>query len=209
MKKYGRDLNEDDIYTYDRNGLITFLRQRIQYIAGLCNKKAENFLVGEDIVGFYANTLFSKEAPDDVIALDPKKYGYRRIGPKELKTIKLMNKGKKIWKDAEGFEIRKIEVFHQHLDPDNYSMMFFEDHEYTMSTEDIIIRRQEKEKNDAILFNFENKDVVDKIKYLKSFIATNKSNKKKHTNVAGAKALIGILKKQQDNERSLGSSSIM
>lgn len=196
MSKYNRPLNDEDIYTYDRNGLITFLRQRITYIADLCNRKAENFLVGEDIVGFYAATATSKDVPDDVIALEHKKHGYRKIGPKELKAVKLLNKGKKIWKDADGFEIRKIEVFHQHLDPDNYAMMFFEDHEYTMSTEDIIIRRQEKEKADAVLYAFENKDVVDKIEYLKSFIAKNKSNKKKTTNVAGAKALMGMLRKQ-------------
>lgn len=208
MKRYNRPVDDQDIYTYDRNGLITFIRQRMSYVAGLCNKKAENFLVGEDIVGFYANTVDSKEAPDDVIAIEPKKYGYRKIGPRELKEIKLMNKGKRIWKDAQGFEIRKIEVFHQHLDPDNYSMMFFDDHEYTMSTEDIIIRRQEKEKNDSILFNFENKDVVDKIKYLRSFIAMNKSNKKKSTNIAGAKALIGMLRKQQNNETVSGSVGI-
>jgi len=177
--------NEKD----DKNGLITFIRQRVQYLAMICDRESCNFDISKNLSGFYAKTEKSKELPDDVLIANPLEYGYRKLSKSEIPSISKKH-GK--WKDKNGFDVVKLEFFDK-ISSDEYENILYSDCVDLMSPEEIILKKQEKEKVDSEIIKFQNKDVVDKIEYLKKLMKTSKDREK----VSSAKKLLGIIKKDE------------
>lgn len=181
---YSESVDSDE--TKQRNALITFIRQRTEYLARKCEKQSENFLVSKNLSGYYAKTSKSQDAPDDVIIGNPKDWGYRRIAPKELKEIKAMSKG--ILKDKHGFEVVSLE-FYDNLSEGEYENILYKDSCVLKSPEDLLEEKQERMKLESAMASFEAKSVINKIEILRDMLKTSKNPKKRKD----IKELIGIL----------------
>jgi hypothetical protein len=173
----------------EKNGLITFIRQRMEYLANVCERQSSNFHVSKNLSGFYAKTSQSKDLPDDVIIANPSEYGYRRVYETELKRIKKSSKG--AWVDANGYEVVKLE-FYDKITPEEYRDVLYANADQT--PEDTILKLQETEKFQAKVIQFEEKGMVDKIKYLNNIIKRSKDADK----VRSAKELLKIIKKKNE-----------
>ena len=181
----------------ERNGLITFIRQRVYYLAKICERKSNDFHVSKNLSGFYAKTEKSRDLPDDVIILNPVEFGYRKLGEKEFRSVKNNNKGNKVWKDENGFDVLKLE-FYDCLYENEYKTILYEDSDNFKNPEDKVLELQEKDKVESDIINFEQKTMVDKIRYLNTIATIDKNNRKRQS----AEKLLKILKKQIRNERN-------
>jgi hypothetical protein len=181
----------------DRNGLITFIRQRMNYLAFVCQRNSDNFHASKNYSGFYAKTSKSKDLPDDVIISNPTRYGYRKISIKELREIKKLSKNQNSWKDKNGFDVVKLE-YYDFLSSDEYKDILYENSDHFKSAEEIILENQKKERIDADIINFKSKTTVDKIRQLNTIATTDKSFMRKKS----ARQLLKILKKEVRNERN-------
>jgi hypothetical protein len=176
---YYFDLYSDSVgdeESKQRNALITFIRQRVSYLAQICEKKSENFNVYKNLSGFYAKTSKTVEVPDDVVIGNPKEWGYRKVGPKELTSLK---SGKKsILKDKDGFEVVKLE-FYDSITPEDYENILYKESFTLNSPEDIVIEMSEKYRPSEEINNFDAKSMVNKIEQLKAMRAFTRSSKKR------------------------------
>jgi hypothetical protein len=176
-EKLGRVPTEAEIKRHDRNGLITFIRQRLGYINNIISKKDQNFSTCDKISIFLAKTNSSMDDIEErELAKNYKEYGYRRVFPKELKEIK--NKNTKDWKDKDGFKVFRVEYNEQMLTPDLYETLFINDNSFYDSVEDFLLKKEEEIQLEERIENFNSKDMVNKVKSLKFFISINKNNEK-------------------------------
>lgn len=185
--------NDKDI----RNGLITFIRQRMNYLAFVCQRNSDNFHASKNYTGFYAKTSKSKDLPDDVVISNPSLYGYRKVQAKELKEIKQLSNNKSSWKDKDGFDVVKLE-FYDFLSSNEYRDILYENSDNFKCPEEIILENQKKERVDADIINFKAKSMVDKVRML-NIIATMDKNPVRQKSAA---KLLRMLKKQVRNERN-------
>jgi hypothetical protein len=171
---YSSDVSKEE--NKQRNALITFIRQRMDYLARTCEKKAENFNISKNLSGYYAKTEKSVEAPDDVIIGNPSEWGYRKVYPKELNQIFKDKKGS--LKDAKGFEVVKLQFFDS-ITPDEYENILYNESFTLESPEDILVETEEKQKINESINDFEAKSMVNKIKQLRVMKVYAKTEQKK------------------------------
>ena len=181
---YSESVDPDE--TKQRNALITFIRQRTEYLARKCEKKSENFLVSKNLSGYYAKTSKSQEAPDDVIIGNPRDWGYRKISPRELREIRSVSKG--LLKDKYGFEVVNLE-FYDNISEDEYENILYKGSCVLKSPEDLLEEKQERAEIESAMASFEAKSVVNKIEFLKNMLKFCKKPKK----IKDIKELIKIL----------------
>jgi hypothetical protein len=186
--------NDKDI----RNGLITFIRQRMNYLAFVCQRDSDNFHASKNYTGFYAKTIKSQELPDDVVISNPNLYGYRKVQAKELKEIKRLSSGKNFWRDKDGFDVVKLE-FYDFLSSNQYKDILYQNSDSFKCPEEIILENQKKERVDADIINFKNKSTKAKVEQLKTIATMGENSIRKES----AAKLLKIIKKQVKNERSL------
>jgi hypothetical protein len=171
---YSATVEDDEIK--QRNALITFIRQRTQYLAKKCEAQAENFNISKNMSGYYAKTAKSLDAPDDVIIGNPDHWGYRKVYDSELKQLKEKSRFKMV--DKDGFEIVYLKFF-DNITPDEYENCLYKESTSFKSPEDLLIDMQEKYKAEQLINEFESQNVVDKIRQLKEMKSKTKSPQKK------------------------------
>jgi len=133
---------------YERNGVITFVKQRMSYLAGLCDRMATNFHVNKTVSGFYAKTELTKNIHNYENIPNPTEIGFRKITGKELKQIKQNCRGG-MWKDSDGYDVIKLCNFEELTDTD-YIHIMHEGLDRNLSTEDKQIHEQQLAKEEAV-----------------------------------------------------------
>lgn len=181
--------NEKD----EKNGLIGFIRQRVQYLAFVCERESINHNVSKYLTGFFAKTQKSVEFEGDAILGNPEEFGYRVVTKKEINEIK--KSGRKVWKDKDGFDIIKISYYDK-LGEEDYKNILYQDSQLK-SPEEILLELQENERMQAQIASFEGKSMVDKIRYLLTISSVSKDKERKQS----AQKLLRILKKKVRDER--------
>jgi hypothetical protein len=182
-----------------RNGLITFIKQRLWYLFNISNKQSQNFHLHTWISGYYAKTTNSIEISEDMHNFDPTNFGYRKVSDKEYSILK-KNKQNGVIRDNDGFEVVKLGYLDM-VTENEYSSIFYNNLDRSLSVEEQAVDRQYKEDiedTNEMIDNFMNQPVDKKIDLLDRIIDnTNDMNKKTQ-----AKSLKRMLVRELKNARN-------
>jgi len=207
FKRNGRNPSEEELERIDRNNLIDFLRQKIQYCSAICERKSRNIKVGRERNGIFAETSNSKKSTDELIMDNYKEFGYRKVSAKEFEECKTNAKesGSMEIKDKNGFKIFKIQILSSGITSEDYAFVVenFYDNIYNNTPEDMFIAYEDDKLLESFKKTFESFTVSQKISKIKDFMNKNIRNPKLKKELSTARKLLKQLRedKKQNNNK--------
>ena len=173
------------IHMCDRNNLIRFLRQRLRYLAILCDRKGKNILPQSSKEGYFIPLENAKIVSKYLIMEDPEKYGYKKIRIQDYLEAQRYSKqmGFSDIQTKDGSTVFVIENKDRPFSHKDYLSVFAQSqNEYTNNPEHHLINLQsqkekaEKNKTKLLRSKFKLTSDSDKLTVLTQFINQHKND---------------------------------
>lgn len=194
-ERYGSTPTDKIVEKYNTTGLFNFIKQRLEHLSTLCQRKSRNVYCQNIKSYYFARTKDAVEV-DNLESLigSHEAFGYRSVMLKEYNERKKISKaaGETKVLDENGFEIFYIyDTFSKNQEIDNE--IIFE-HTAQQHHLDPFHALDVKQTEYNIAVQFDNMNNQQKIQKLNTFIRQNKNNSRLSKEVSTAKKMLIALK---------------
>lgn len=190
-KKNGKLPNAEEISKKDQNNFVSFLTQRLEEAGKICSQKNRNIRGTDGFKEAYIGE-FVVDVSDELLSVQPERYGYRKLKKKELEQLaaQMASKPKGQFKTADAKIVRVVEIGPKTLRAEDLTELYSPENAYTMNPMAFMEAVEQEHEDLNLRKRFESMAQDTKLETLKNFIAVHKDNPRYSEEVKAAKTLV-------------------